>query len=311
MKTVDSIPIVNVENLYVAFGDFYAVNNVSFSVYRGEIFGFLGVNGAGKTTTIRVLCGLLNATSGKVWIDGAEFLPGKENIIKSKVGYMSQKFTLYDDLSINENLEFAASLREIPQDIYEAQKKKLLDFIGFNKDVHQLAGNLSGGIKQEIALVAAILHNPSIIFLDEPTAGVAPVSRQKFWNLIRQLSRGGKTIFVTTHYMDEAENCERVALMRSGEIVAMDTPQNLKNTTYHRKIYLLTIKNKEALDFLRANARKLFSMFSPYGARYHVILADEKKEKSTLQNLKEYCDAVPISPSLEDVFVELVEGDNR
>jgi ABC-2 type transport system ATP-binding protein len=305
----DSISIVNVENLCVAFGNFYAVTNVSFSVTRGEIFGFLGVNGAGKTTTIRVLCGLLNATSGRVFIDGAEFLPGKENIIKSKVGYMSQKFTLYDDLSVDENLEFAASLREIPREIYENRKTELLSFIGFDQDTRQMAGNLSGGTKQEVALVAAILHDPPIVFLDEPTAGVAPISRQKFWDLIRQLSRNGKTIFVTTHYMDEAENCERVALMRAGKMVALDTPQNLKSSTYSRNIYSLTLKDRKARDFLRTNAEKLFLMFSPYGARYHVIVADEEREKSILQDLKKYCTAVQIAPSLEDVFVKLVEGE--
>ncbi|MDR0581247.1 MAG: ABC transporter ATP-binding protein [Holosporaceae bacterium] len=303
-------PIVEVENLRVLFGDFCAVNNVSFSVPSGEIFGFLGVNGAGKTTTIRVLCGLLNATSGKVRIDGVEFLPGKENIIKGKVGYMSQKFTLYDDLSIDENLEFAASLREIPPSVYRSRKKELMDFIGFNQDSRQLVGSLSGGIKQEIALVASMLHDPIIIFLDEPTAGVAPVARQKFWDLIKRLSAGGKTIFVTTHYMDEAENCQRIALMQAGEIIALDTPQNLKDKTYSRKIYSLTVKDDEGRKFLRANAKKLFSMFSLYGARYHVIAANEKEEESVLKNLESYCSAVPVTPSLEDVFVRLVEGDN-
>jgi ABC-2 type transport system ATP-binding protein len=311
MKNDDSVPIVDVENLCVVFGKFHAVNNVSFSVNRGEIFGFLGVNGAGKTTTIRVLCGLLSATSGKVIIDGTEFLPGKENVIKSKVGYMSKKFTLYDDLSVDENLEFAASLRKIPSNVYKKRKTELLNFIGFNRDTREMAGSLSGGVKQEIALVASILHDPPVVFLDEPTAGVAPISRQKFWDLIRQLAGSGKTIFVTTQYMDEAENCGRVALMRAGEIIALDTPQNLKNTTYNRKIYSLTVKDNDARNFLRAQAKKLFAMFSPYGARYRVITLDEKEEESVLQNLGKYCDVSLISPSLEDVFVKLVEGDNR
>jgi ABC-2 type transport system ATP-binding protein len=311
MQNNDSLPIVVVENLCVVFGKFHAVKNVSFSVSRGEIFGFLGVNGAGKTTTIRVLCGLLNATSGKVRVDGEEFLPGKENIIKSKVGYMSQKFTLYDDLSVDENLEFASSLREIPSDVYKNRRAELMSFIGFDQDTRQMVGNLSGGIKQEVALVASILHNPPVVFLDEPTAGVAPVSRQKFWDLIRRLADDGKTIFVTTHYMDEAENCGRVAMMRAGEIVALDTPQNLKNTTYNRKIYSLTVKDNDSRDFLRKHAEEFFSMFSPYGARYHAIMANEGEEEAVLQNLKKYCDATLISPSLEDVFVKLVEGDSR
>ena len=189
-------PIVEVNHLFVTFGKFHAVKDVSFSVGAGEVFGFLGANGAGKTTTIRVLCGLLQASSGEVVIDGIKFTAGKEDLIKAKVGYMSQKFTLYDDLSIEENLRFSASLRKLDENIYQQRRRNLLDFIGFDSDMNQMAAELPGGIKQEIALMASLLHDPKIIFLDEPTAGVSSVARSRFWRLINQLSKSGKTVFV-------------------------------------------------------------------------------------------------------------------
>lgn len=303
--------IVIVKDLNVMFGNFFAVKNLSFSVTKGEIFGFLGSNGAGKTTAIRVLCGLLPATSGDVIIDDVKFIAGAENLVKKKVGYMSQKFTLYNDLTIEENFEFAAKLRNVPGDLYEKRKKQLLKFIDFENDCHQMVANLPGGVKQEIALVAALLHDPQIIFLDEPTAGVAPVARNKFWNLIKQLSAAGKTIFVTTHYMDEAENCHRIALMRSGKLIALDSPSNLKKMTYQRNIYSLTTHNSEARQYLVANAHDLFEMFAPYGLHYHAIIADSLNEQETLDRLKKYCIFQKISPSLEDVFLKLVEGDER
>ncbi|MDR3179741.1 MAG: ABC transporter ATP-binding protein [Holosporaceae bacterium] len=303
--------VVVVENLNVMFGDFYAVKNVSFSVTRGEIFGFLGSNGAGKTTTIRVLCGLLPATSGDVVIDGVKFIAGSENLIKKKIGYVSQKFTLYDDLTIGENLELAAKLRNVTTDVYKERKKQLLEFIGFKNNNDQIVAGLPGGIKQEIALVAALLHDPKIIFLDEPTAGVAPVARDKFWNLIKKLSAAGKTIFVTTHYMDEAENCNRIALMRSGELIALDSPHNLKKITYQRSIYSLTARNAEARRYLVANASGLFDMFAPYGLHYHAIIADVFEEREILEHLEKYCSFQKIPPSLEDVFIKLLEEDRR
>jgi ABC-2 type transport system ATP-binding protein len=300
---------VEVENLNIKFGKFHAVRGVSFSVAEGEIFGFLGANGAGKTTTIRVLCGLLPATSGNVIIDGVKFSAGMENVVKRKVGYMSQKFTLYDDLTIEENFEFAARLRDINRDIYNDRRSRLLNFIDFQFDVSQIVANLPGGVKQEIALVAALLHDPKIIFLDEPTAGVAPVARSKFWRLIRELSNSGKTIFVTTHYMDEAENCDRVALMRSGELIALDSPDNLKRSTYDRSIYLLTVNSAESRRYIVDNSGDFFEMFAPYGLHYHAIISRTLNEEEALARLKQYCAIQEITASLEDVFIKLVEGD--
>ncbi len=301
--------IVVVDDLCVRFGDFFAVKNVSFSVNQGEIFGFLGANGAGKTTTIRVLCGLLAATSGEVIIDGVKFVAGKEDIIKRKVGYMSQKFTLYDDLTIEENFQFSAALKQIDDNTYHARKTKLLNFIDFKNDTNQIVADLPGGIKQEIALTASLLHDPKIIFLDEPTAGVAPAARDRFWFLIKQLAKSRKTIFVTTHYMDEAENCDRIALMRSGELITLDTPENLKKNTYKKNIYLITVNNIQSRKYIEENAKSFFEMFSPYGLHYHAIISSDFDEKKIVEQLKPYCSLNIVSPSLEDVFIKLVEGD--
>lgn len=304
--------IVKVENLFVTFGTFQAVKNVSFSVPKGEIFGFLGANGAGKTTTIRVLCGLLPATEGKVTIDGIEFVKGRENDIKKRVGYMSQKFTLYDDISINENLEFTASLRRIPEKEFLKRKKELLDFIGFKEKTKSVVRDLPGGIKQEIALVASLLHDPQIIFLDEPTAGVAPAARDKFWKLIRLLSEKGKTVFVTTHYMDEAENCNRIALMRSGELIALNSPERLKAETFQKNMFLIKVKDENARKNLLAEKETFCESLTPYGMHYHALFLDGLNEKKLCRDIAEkYGSAERICPSLEDVFVRLVEGNTR
>lgn len=302
-----SNPIVDVHNLSVKFGDFYAVKNISFAVSSGEIFGFLGANGAGKTTTIRVLCGLLPASEGEVFIDGVKFVAGKENLIKQKVGYMSQRFTLYDDLSIKENMDFAAGIRRLNKHEYEQQRQKLLDFIDFKQNLSTVVKDLPDGVKQEIALCQALLHNPKIVFLDEPTAGVAPSARFRFWQLIRALADSGKTIFVTTHYMDEAENCGRIALMRSGELIENDSPAKLKAKTFSRQMYNLTPLSSGAKLPNRAD----FAVWEPYGQHYHAVFKDDAAEARLLSELKQSYNVEKISPSLEDVFIRVVEGANR
>ena len=299
--------IVDEKNLSVIFGDFYAVRDVSFAVSAGEIFGFLGANGAGKTTTIRVLCGLLLASRGTVVIDGERLVQGNENTIKQRVGYMSQRFTLYDELSVRENFDFAASLRQLGRDQYLAQRDKLLKFIGFNYDLNTIVRNLPGGIKQEVALGVALLHDPTVIFLDEPTAGVAPVARQRFWALIKQLAKSGKTVFVTTHYMDEAENCHRVALMRSGELIAVDSPSALKKQTFGTSLYNFTPKHSVAT----LPPAKLLDMCEPYGLHYHVRFNDDVDVAGQIKKYSKDFEIESISPSLEDVFIRLVEGANR
>ncbi len=303
--------IVVVENLSVIFNKFYAVRNVSFSVRKGEIFGFLGANGAGKTTTIRVLCGLLVPSLGNVYIDNEKLVTGDENRIKKNVGYMSQKFTLYDDLTIDENLSFSSSLRGISNRDYKERLKYLFNFIGFDRDTNIIVRDLPGGLKQEIALISSLLHDPKIIFLDEPTAGVSPMSRVRFWDLIKKLSDLGKTIFVTTHYMDEAENCHRIALMRSGEMIALDTPQNLKKSTYSEQIYHITPKSNDSLKKLTDISKGCFAMFEPYGHHFHAIIKNECDANKVIDDLSQIADIKKIDPSLEDVFVRLVEGDSR
>lgn len=223
--------VVEVQNLSVRFGDYYAVRDISFTVKAGEVFGFLGANGAGKTTTIRVLCGLLIPTEGKTWVCDLD-VQTQSFEVKKKVGYMSQKFTLYDDMNVKENLDFAASLRKLDVKKFTEQKEKLLSFIHFRASEKTLVRELPGGVKQQVSLVAALLHDPELIFLDEPTAGVSPAYLQRFWTLIGDLASEGKTVFVTTHYMDEAEHCQRIALMREGELIALNSPLGLKQENF-------------------------------------------------------------------------------
>lgn len=221
--------IIEVNNLTVAYGAFKAVDDISFAVKRGEIFGFLGANGAGKTTTIRTICGILNPTSGTVKVDGRD-ISSSTSVLKPHIGYMSQKFTLYTDLTIDENIHFAGSLYNLPRARVKERAKELFDFIKLTTPPGTLVKDLPGGIKQMVALCATLLHDPQLIFLDEPTAGAAPRTREDFWALIRALAKEGRTVFVTTHYMDEAEYCGRIVLMDKGKIIALDTPEGLKKT---------------------------------------------------------------------------------
>lgn len=302
---------VEVSNLVVKFGDFIAVNNISFSVNSGEIFGFLGANGAGKTTTIRVLCGLLTPSSGSVRIADTSSKQGSE-AMKSRVGYMSQKFTLYNDLTIDENLAFIASLRKLPKATFLKRKKELLEFISFSKPTDTLVRDLPGGVKQQISLAASILHDPEVIFLDEPTAGVTPAARELFWNLIRKLSADGKTVFVTTHYMDEAEHCHRIALMRAGEIIALDSPMNLKQNTFPDSLFELDPKgplSEDAFEHLQSN--ETIASIDKHGARYHVTIRNPQKWDKLREELSSSFTIQKIQPSLEDVFIRLVEGTAR
>lgn len=302
---------VTVSNLAVSFGDFMAVKGVSFEVVRGEIFGFLGANGAGKTTTIRVLCGLLPPTKGSVMIAGSD--PAKDPIaVKTRVGYMSQKFTLYRDMTIGENLNFTGMLRRIPEKEIGPRIKELVDFIHLDWPLNTMVKDLPAGVLQQVSLVAATIHNPEIVFLDEPTAGVTPVARSKFWELINRLASDGKTVFVTTHYMDEAEQCNRVALMRSGELIALDSPENLKIKTFPEPLYEIT-PSADARpgwqDSLSSN--DFVCELQTFGMRYHVhVKAPDEFENYIRKNLAAFS-YKRIKPSLEDVFIRLVEGTNR
>jgi len=219
--------IIEVKNLVKKFGDFVANDNLSFSVKKGEIFGFLGANGAGKTTAIRILCGLSFPTSGELNVAGFNAYTQREQI-KRNIGYMSQKFSLYDDLTIVENIRFYAGIYGINSKVIESRTNELLKTLGFEDIRNRLIRDVPLGWKQKLAFSVAVFHKPSIVFLDEPTGGVDPVTRRQFWEMINETSQSGITIFVTTHYMDEAEYCDRVSIMVDGKIAALDTPQNLK-----------------------------------------------------------------------------------
>jgi ABC-2 type transport system ATP-binding protein len=221
--------IITVEGLRRRFGHFEAVRGVSFTVERGEIFGFLGANGAGKSTTIRILCGLLAPSAGRAIVAGHD-VAHDPTAVRRSVGYMSQRFSLYPDLTAAENLDFFGGAYGLPRRARRARAAELLGEVGLDPGDRRVTGAMPGGLRQRVALAAALLHRPPIVFLDEPTAGVDPEARRNFWRIIRGLAQAGTTVFVTTHYMDEAEYCERIGLMADGELVALDTPAALERT---------------------------------------------------------------------------------
>ena len=227
MTTPERERVIEIEGLVRLFGTFRAVDDISFHVERGEVFGFLGANGAGKSTTIRILCGLLAPSAGRGHVLAYDVATGLERV-KPHVGYMSQKFSLYPDLTVIENLEFFGGVYGVRGAALEARIRAAVSEAGLAGKERALAGDLAGGFKQRLALGAALLHEPDLLFLDEPTAGVAPLARRAFWSLIRELASKGVTVFVTSHYMDEVEKCNRIALMSRGRIVALDTPAGLK-----------------------------------------------------------------------------------
>jgi ABC-2 type transport system ATP-binding protein len=219
--------VISVSGLTRLFGTFRAVDGISFEVRRGEVFGFLGANGAGKSTTIRILCGLLAPSGGTGHVLGYDIMRESERV-KPHVGYMSQKFSLYPDLTVEENLSFFGGIYRVPGPRLAERTRWAIELAGLHGKERALTSELAGGYKQRLALGAALLHEPELLFLDEPTAGVAPAARRLFWELIHQLSLAGTTVFVTSHYMDEVEQCDRIALMSRGRIVALDTPEGLK-----------------------------------------------------------------------------------
>jgi ABC-2 type transport system ATP-binding protein len=220
-------PVIIVKNMVKKFGNFVANDNLTFEVFKGEIFGFLGANGAGKTTAIRILCGLSTPSSGKMSVAGYDVFRQTEKI-KQNIGYMSQKFSLYEDLTVKENIRFYGGVYGMNIAVRKARTAEMLDRLGLKAYENRKIGDLPLGWKQKLAFSIAILHSPKIVFLDEPTGGVDPITRRQFWNLIYEAVEKGITVFVTTHYMDEAEYCDRVSIMADGRIVALDTPAKLK-----------------------------------------------------------------------------------
>jgi ABC-2 type transport system ATP-binding protein len=296
------------------FGQFVAVDHVSLDIPKGEIFGFLGPNGAGKSTTIRVLCGLLTPTSGRASVSGFDVATQAEDI-RRNIGYMSQKFSLYDDLTVEENIDFFSGMYQVPRDRRAARKQYVLDMAGLHDRRTSMTRVLSGGWKQRLALGCAILHDPPVLFLDEPTSGVDPIARGDFWNLIHDLSKTGHTIFVSTHYMDEAEYCHRLALMYRGKVIALGTPAELKsNLTDHA---LMRLETGAILDTMRAlEGLQGVSEVAVFGSGLHVTLDDEAAGSARIRQALagqhiEVKRLERIQPSMEDVFVARIEAEER
>lgn len=298
-----------VEQLTKRFGSFVAVNGISFAVREGEIFGFLGPNGSGKTTTIRMLLGLLRPSSGRALVLGYD-VAREASKIRRQAGYMSQRFSLYDDLTVEENLNFYGGTYGLQGSRLRERKRFVLEMAGLVGRERELTRHLAGGWKQRLALGAAILHQPRILFLDEPTAGVDPLSRRQFWELLYQLAEEGTTIFVTTHYMDEAEHCHRLAFMHRGNLIAQGTPAEIK--TQQMRVQVMEIEctpSDVALSILR-NLNS-FDEVALYGARIHVI-APEIAQKETVirqalsQASVHIAEMRLIPPSLEDVFISRI-----
>jgi len=294
---------VELSNLTRRFGDFIAVNNVSLTIRQGSIYGFLGPNGSGKSTTIRMLCGLLAPTSGGGTIMGMDIVRDSEKL-KHKIGYMSQKFSLYDDLTVLENLEFYAGLYSLPDSIKTPRIAEMLALAELGERQVELVANLSGGWKQRLALGCSILHNPPILFLDEPTGGVDPVSRRRFWDIIYELSTQGTTVMVTTHFMDEAEHCDEIGFIFEGNLIASGAPDTLKQTVPGM---LLNIPSNEPLELLEILTEKRIKYLDiyPFGASLHVLVEPEQLGQFAAYSYE------TIAPSLEDVFVYLVKSQRK
>jgi ABC-2 type transport system ATP-binding protein len=307
-------PAVHIDNLTKRFGDFVAVDKVSIDVKQGEIFGFLGPNGAGKSTTIRILCGLLPPTSGRATVAGFDVATQPEEI-KRSIGYMSQKFSLYDDLTVEENIEFFGGVYGLSPSALPARRDYVLKMAVLEDKRNTTTRLLSGGWKQRLALGCAILHEPPVLFLDEPTSGVDPIARRNFWELIYQLSAAGHTIFVTTHYMDEAEYCHRVALMYGGRIVALGSPAELKTSlgTGH----LLNLESSDLLRSMTAiEGMKGILDIAVFGGGLHVKVEDAAEAIPEIWGALEAAGIRvtaldSIVPSMEDVFVSVIEREEK
>lgn len=301
---------VKVKGLEKTFGAFTAVNHINFEVKRGEIFGFLGPNGAGKSTTIRMLCGILTPTSGEGTVGGFDIMKDQEKI-KQNIGYMSQKFSLYDDLTVEENIEFYSGIYKLSKEDRKTRMEEVIKQAGIEDFRKNLTKALSGGWKQRLALGCAILHKPRIIFLDEPTSGVDPITRANFWSIIKEMASHGVTVFVTTHYMDEAENCDRMILIYKGTIIAMGTPKEMKTEQMKQDVLEIKVENSEEwTDKIRKiEGVKETALF---GVNIHAVVYDARKVSAAIKDIFDRAGArgysvKKIMPSLEDVFVSSIE----
>ena len=303
---------IEVHNLTRKFGDFTAVDQVSFEIPRGEIFGLLGPNGAGKTTTIRMLCGLLMPTSGEARVLGFD-VRHKPEEIKKRIGYMSQKFSLYDDLTAHENIEFYARLYGVPRPELKPRIAELIEMAGLTGLERELTGNLSGAWRQRLALACSIAHKPPMLFLDEPTAGVDPVSRREFWDLIYEMAGNDVSVLATTHYMDEAEYCNMIGMMYRGKLIALDDPDSLKEKMEGILLEIECDHPNRAVAL--ADAMPGVIDAAVHGILVHIIIEEEKYERQVRKLFKQNGITLNrleiVLPSLEDVFISMVEEERK
>ncbi len=298
--------IIETNDLYKSYGQTSAVDGINFEIRQGEMFGLVGPDGAGKTTTIRMLCGLMKPDSGSMQMFGKDITKNQKEIQKS-IGYLSQKFSLYGDLSVDENIEFFAEIHNVKD--YHSRREELLDFTRLKNFRNRLADNLSGGMKQKLALASCLIHKPKILFLDEPTTGVDPVSRRDFWKILSNLLKEGITIFMTTPYLDEAERCNRVALMNKGKIIACDTPDNIKS-----------LMRGEVVEIVCSPTRKAFNVIKDcflfevqlFGDRVNLVVNSFHDdfpgiEKKLVENKIIISDLRVVTPSLENIFIHLIK----
>jgi ABC-2 type transport system ATP-binding protein len=303
------------DQLTKKFGKFVAVDRISFKIKRGEVFGFLGPNGAGKSTTIRMLCGLLSPTEGWASVNGFDIAKQSDEV-KEHIGYMSQRFSLYEDLTVEQNIDFYGGIYGLESGNLEKRKRWVIEMAGLSGKEDMLAHALSGGWRQRLALGCSVLHEPPILFLDEPTGGVDPVSRRNFWDLIYDLSHRGVTVFVTTHYMDEAEHCNTIGLIYNGRLIAAGSPTELKQNLGRYSIYEVQCTQPvDAMELLKEQSWTAET--SIFGSAFHVSTLNEpdtqKKIDQLLAKNKIMADKIEkIMPSLEDVFIHMIaEEDAR
>jgi ABC-2 type transport system ATP-binding protein len=299
-----------VRDLTRRFGSFTAVDGLTFSVARGEVFGFLGANGAGKSTAIRMMCGLLAPTSGTAIIDGVD-VGNQPEEVKRRIGYMSQKFSLYEALTVEQNIKFFGALYGLDRDRTAERMKFVVEMAGLAGRERTRAKDLAGGWRQRLALGCAILHQPRIVFLDEPTGGVDPVSRRQFWRLIEEMSRQGVTILVTTHYLDEAEHCHRLAIISAGRLAAMGTSRQLKGVFADRPI--IEIHSHRPVDVMQVlDGLEEVEKTTVFGTAVHAVLRTPDMPVERLKTLLtdrglDVSGIDRVTPSLEDVFLDVVE----
>lgn len=297
--------VIEVKSLKKTFKDITAVDGLDFTVDRGEIFGLIGPDGGGKTTTLRLLCGIMNATGGSAMVLGKN-LPEEAEGIKEHIGYMCQRFSMYLDLTVEENIRFFAEIYQIEKNVLNERLAPLLKMTRLEPFKDRLAGNLSGGMKQKLALICTLIHRPEILFLDEPTTGVDPVSRREFWEILQQIHADGVTIVVTTPYMDEAEQCSRIGLMFKGKIMAIDTPRNLKKTFSG---VVLEAHPDDCAGFLQlVKADSNIKDWQQLGERFHIVFNNEVSMNDFTQKAGPCANARRIAASVEDVFVQNIKG---